>query len=367
MITGRLLFDVTKASRQKHKSGLARVSACLRREMSPLLGDRFIEVEWSERASCFKPRSRVRDFEIQCDDVFLTSELFCEYERPGFEAFLSSKACSSYVIFHDAIPLQHPEFTWPHSVQRHPSYMKMLSKFTGAFAVSQHSAILLEEYWEWLGFEYSPSVKSIQLGSDGFFLESSSPKTSFGKRPQVLIIAILEKRKGQDLALEACKILWDEGIEFDLHLVGRANPYFGKDIEKALKQAIRSGYPIHLYGQIEDTSLQTLLEKIDLTLFPTRAEGCGLPVLESLWRGIPTLCSGLASIKENARFGGCRLFEPENVESLASSLRGLVLDQNELQCLGNGIKTEILPRWRSTVEEILNYIKSESPSVVSVS
>ncbi len=362
MINGRLLFDVTKASRQKHKSGLTRVSSCLRREMGSMLGKHFLEVEWSERAEMFRPLSRSKSFQITPDDVFLTSELFCEYERPGFEAFLSSRICKSYVIFHDAIPLQHPEFTWPHSVQRHPSYMKMLANFSGAFAVSQHSAILLEEYWEWLGFEYSPSVKSIQLGSDGFFLESSAPKSEFNDRPQVLNIAILEKRKGQDLALTACKRLWDEGVEFDLHLVGRANPYFGKTIEKSLKKAVKEGYPIHLHGQIEDGALQTLLEKIDLTFFPTRAEGCGLPVLESLWRGIPALCSSLASIRESARFGGCRLFEKENEQSLYEALRTLMTDKEALLTLGQGIQTEMLPRWRSTVEEIMNHIRSECDS-----
>ena len=36
------------------------------------------------------------------------------------------------------LSLQYPEFTWPHSVQRHPSYMKMLAMFSGIFAVSAH-------------------------------------------------------------------------------------------------------------------------------------------------------------------------------------------------------------------------------------
>ena len=95
---------------------------------------------------------------------------------PGFRDFLAARPCRLAAMFHDAIPLRFPHITWPHSVQRHPSYMKMLSLFDGVFGVSQHSSLILEEYWEWLEYEYSPSVKSIQLGADGLFPEHPSKR-----------------------------------------------------------------------------------------------------------------------------------------------------------------------------------------------
>ena len=359
MIKGRILFDVTKASRQRQKSGLARVSSCMKGELQSMLGARFLEVVWDGRKETFRPRLKQKDFRVEANDVFLTGELFCEFERTGVERFLSESPCRAYAIFHDAIPMQHPEFTWPHSVQRHPSYMKMLTLFTGVFGISSHSSILLEEYWEWLDVGAAPSVKSIQLGSDGIFAEPSSPKTVYEDRLQILMLGIVEKRKGQDLALEAAKLLWDEGLEFDLHVVGRTNPYFGKDIARALKDAAKAGYQVNMHGEIDDAALQQLFLNTDLILLPSLAEGCGLPVLESLWKGVPTLSSNLHSVRENSRFGGCELFEMGNVEALTDALRNLIKNRRKLQELTDGIQTKMLPRWKKTARDIIDHMVTE--------
>lgn len=359
MIKGRLLYDVTKACRQKQKSGLVRVSNCLKRELQPLLGDNFVEVVWDDRKETIRPLDKRRAFRVEPTDVFFTSELFCEFERAGVERFLSESPCRAYAVFHDAIPLQHPEFTWPHSVQRHPSYMKMLTLFTGVFAVSSHSSIQLEEYWEWLEIQAAPSVKSIQLGADGVFLESSSPKSERSERLQLLLLGIVEKRKGQDLALEAAHKLWKEGLAFDLHVVGRTNPYFGKAIERALKESAKNGEAVVLHGQASDEELQTLFGEADLVLLPSLAEGCGLPVLESLWQGIPTLSSDLHSVRENSRFGGCELFETGNADALAEALRRLIESPNALKSLSESIRSAMLPRWEATVREIIDHMVAE--------
>ncbi len=359
MSSGKLLFDVTKASKQSHHSGVLRVSSSLRRELKESLGERFMEVTWSDRKQSFVPASRAPGFRIDREDALLTGELFSEFERPGIEGFLKSGACRCYAIFHDAIPLRHPEFTWPHSVQRHPSYMKMLSLFDGVFGVSQHSSIVLEEYWEWLGYQYSPSVKSIQLGADGLFAERPSAKP-FSEGPlDVLMLGIIERRKGHDIALDACNRLWDEEHKFNLHVVGRANPYFGKDIEKRMKKMVKEGRSLVLHGHLKDEALREVISQTDLVLVASRAEGCGLPVLESLWSGLPVLCSKLPPTRENARFGGCRFFANEDSADLASQLRLLLNTPSTLQDLRQEIREDILPTWASAAKAIQDTICPE--------
>lgn len=360
-MSGRLLFDITKASKQSHYSGVLRVSSCLKDRLREALGSELVEVVWSDRKQTFRAPEIGRSFAVEPEDVLVTAELFNEFERPGIEAFLKSSACRAFAIFHDAIPLRNPEFTWPHSVQRHPSYMKMLSLFDGVFGVSQHSSIVLEEYWEWLGYEYSPSVKSIQLGADGLFPESMPPRDHEGDSFDVLMLGIIEKRKGQDLALDACSRLWDDGLEFNLHVVGRANPYFGKDIEKRMKRMAKGGRSIQLHGHLDDAGLKRLIPQMDLLLFSSRAEGCGLPVLESLWSGLPVLSSKLQSVRETSRFGGCSFFETENTEDLAIQLRRLIENPNLVSDLKHGIQASLLPTWNHTAREILETIRVGVP------
>ena len=359
MIRGRILYDVTKACKQKQKSGIARVSSCLKKELEALLGDRFVEVVWDDRSREMRPKGRIYDWRVESRDVFLTCELFCEYEREGIENFIKEFPGLTYGIFHDAIPLQYPEFTWPHSVQRHPSYMKMLALFSGIFAVSSHSAMQLEEYWEWLELQRAPSVRTIQLGCDGVFGDWCSPKKEIGDPPRILTLAILEKRKGQDIAIEAARLLWDEGIRFHYDFVGRTNPYFGKDVERLLKRTAKRGYSVAFHGQLLDEQLQKVFDRADLVVLPSLAEGCGLPLLESLWRGVPTLSSSLHSIRENARFGGCRLFKRGDYGDLAKSLRSLIEKPSELENLKASIRSEALPRWKSTAVDIVDHLVTD--------
>ena len=82
-------------------------------------------------------------------------------------------------------------------------------------------------------------------------------------------------------------------------------------------------------------------------------------MLESLWKGVPTLSSSLHSVRENSRFGGCELFETGNVCALTEALRELVTNRLKLQKLTDGIQTKMLPRWQATGREIIDHMVAE--------
>ena len=114
-----------------------------------------------------------------------------------------------------------------------------------------------------------------------------------------------------------------------------------------------------VHGQLADAQLQKVFDGADLVVLPSLAEGCGLPLLESLWRGVPTLSSSLHSIRENARFGGCQLFKRGDCEDLAMSLRNLIERPSELADLKGSIRSEELPRWKSTAVDIVEHLVTD--------
>jgi hypothetical protein len=172
-------FDATKTGKAGHRSGLTRVSARLR----DALGSAAREVGWLDW-------NRV----VRADDWFFTPELFSAQERPGLVEFLSSRPCRLAAIFHDAIPLKHPHITWPHSVARHPGYLKLLAQFDRVWAVSRASREELLGFWRWQGIERTPPVEVLALGSD--FSGRSRvvvPKTE--SRQSILCVGIIEPRR----------------------------------------------------------------------------------------------------------------------------------------------------------------------------
>ena len=330
-----IFFDVTKSASAGHRSGLTRVSTRLRDE----LGAAVQPVVWTNW-----------DRAVAKDDWFLSCELFSEAERPGFWNFLKNPPCRLAAFFNDAIPLKLPHVTWPHSVARHPEYMKMLASFDRVLAISEASRRELVEFWRWQGVEPHAKVGTILLGAD-FDRASRTIKVSSDKSqvPGLLLcVGIIEPRKNQTFLLEVCAELWREGLAFELHLVGRVNPHFGRPIAEKIK-LLRKEFPgLHFHEAADDRTVGELYERARANVYPTLAEGCGLPLLESLWRGVPCVCSDLPVLRENADAGGCLAVAPGDVAAWKSALRAVLTDTAVVQKLQAAAAVRTLPRWADT-------------------
>ena len=332
-------LDTTKLGKSGHHSGLMRVTSRLSKE----LGDDATEIrgtDWIERA--------------EKGDWFLTAEVFSPDEREGWADMLESRPCRLAAIYHDAIPMKFPRTTWPKSVARHPTYLKMLARFDLVWAVSESSRSELLGYWSWLGLRAVPLVKVIALGAD-FDGQSRSKSTAPSAEKVLLNVAILEPRKNQGQLLDACEVLWSEGLEFELHLVGRVNPHFGRVIEKRIKQAAKTQSRLHFHAAASDEKVAELFAKTRATVFPTRAEGCGLPIIESLWRGLPCVCSDLPVLRENADGGGCVAVPLDYLPAWVAALRKILTDDAHYARLTNEAQNRPLVTWRETA----NTIRSE--------
>lgn len=329
-------FDVTKAAKAGHRSGLTRVSARLREEFK----DAVQPVAWTACQQNAGP-----------DDWFFTAELFSEAERPGIADFLARPPCRVAAVYHDAIPLKHPHITWPQSVRRHPGYMKLLAQVDRVFAISEASRDELLGFWRWQGVEPRGSVEVLPLGSD-FNGAARVQRRSFPAAPVLLSVGIIEPRKNQALLLEVCSALWSEGLKFELHLIGRVNPYFGPPIVARIKELQKRHPGLHFHQAAPDGVVADLYRRARLSVFPTIAEGCGLPLLESLWNGVPCVCSDLPVLLENAT-SGCVTVPVNDGSAWQQTLRDLLRDDERVKTLMAEALARPLPTWAESARMIL--------------
>lgn len=349
----RVYFDVTKTSRQGHASGIRRTAQRLGDALGRSLGDGLIPVVWNGRRASLVTASGGDAVQPVDGDWFLTVEPFAPDERPGFDRFLDDRPCRLAAVFHDAIPMRYPEFTWPRSVARFPAYLKMLSRFDQLFAVSSASAGEVGAYLAWLDTGPVPRIERIQPGAD--FLDADRPQSEgpHGASHSILAVGILEPRKNQAVVLEACERLWQEGLVFDLDLIGRVNPHFGKPLVTEIRRLRRLGRSVVHAARVSDGKLQTLLQSCRFLVFPSRAEGCGLPILEALWMGTPALCSALPSHRESADGGGVFLVEENDPVGWVSALRTHLQDDAAVENLAREARGRDLPTWSDTAAGIL--------------
>lgn len=346
-----IYFDVTKTGRAGHASGINRVSARLRDE----LGAAAVPVEWHARRGVWRTADAHIPVAWRADDWLLTGELFSEAERPGISAFLHSRVGRTAAIFYDAIPLKLPHITWPQSVARHPHYLGLLAEFDRVLAISEASAAELRDFWRWQGRAPRATVTAFVLGADF----NRRPRTTSVVRPEpvegpasLLCVGILEPRKNQIFLLDVCEALWGEGLRFDLHLVGRVNPHFGKPVAARAKALRQAGRPVTHHEGVDDAALLRLYAAARATVFPTIAEGCGLPVIESLWMGVPCVCSDLPVLRENADGGGCMPVAMNDAAAWAGALRRVLTNDAAWRALAAEAAARLLPTWAGAAQQM---------------
>ncbi len=353
----QVYWDCTKARRSRHASGLQRVANNLRDALIAN-GAELTPVHWDGRQQRFVS-TRGSDIDpaeshANGSGIFFTAELFSECERPGLQSWLAATPQRTVALFHDAIPLRMPEITWPQSVQRHPYYLEDLCGFQLVLAVSHQSASDLRAFWRWKGVSRPPPVQVVSCGSDfdgrPRVLASSEPDSD---PPLWLCTAILEPRKNQSGLLDACELLWTEGHRFRLVLAGRVNPHYGKPILRRIRALQSRGFALEHLPAPTDQQLGPLYEQAHLCVFPSLAEGNGLPVLEALWRGVPVVASPIPAAREWSGGHGVEIVDPLTPNALAETLRTLLSDPDRYRTLRNQTAKAPLLSWNEAAQALL--------------
>ncbi len=354
----QIYWDITKMSKNRVFSGLNRVSQCLKQALEAE-GHTLTPVAWSVKNTRYLTYPERDPIVPGPPDLFITPELFSDHERLGVNDWVKNCQGKCIAIFHDAIPLKHPEFTWPKSVSRHPYYLKDLLHYDLILANSEHSRSELEGYWQWLGVDRIPPVVAIPLGADFAGDSRDTTVRTPSKTIHMLMVGILEPRKNHEVVLSAMEILRTQGKNVQLSIVGRINPHFGKPVFRRIETLIRSGLPIRYHRQIEDEELVQLYRRADLTLFPSLVEGNGLPIIESLWRGIPTLASPIPPHLEHAeKGGGVLIVDPMDAAHLAAAIDSIIESPGLLKSLQTEALAHSLPTWKDSANATLTAIRA---------
>jgi glycosyltransferase involved in cell wall biosynthesis len=89
---------------------------------------------------------------------------------------------------------------------------------------------------------------------------------------------------------------------------------------------------VRFLGWVPSDELEGLYDAAACFVFPSLAEGFGLPVLEAMARGVPVACSGRGSLAEVAG-DAALLFDPQSEAAIAGAIQLLIDDVDEAQRL----------------------------------
>jgi glycosyltransferase involved in cell wall biosynthesis len=170
--------------------------------------------------------------------------------------------------------------------------------------------------------------------------------------PYLLYVGTIEPRKNLARLLRAWHRLWRRGaIPHQLVLVGGRGWRDG-----AIYRAIRSidcGDALRLAGYVPTADLPGLYTAADAFAFPSLAEGFGLPVIEAMACGTPTLISTARALQELA--GGAALaVDPYDERAIEDGLERLLNDAAlREQLRARGLRRAAEYSWEATARRTL--------------
>ena len=168
-------------------------------------------------------------------------------------------------------------------------------------------------------------------------------------------------RKNQLAAIEAFDRVRRKFPKYEMRfdLVGHVHPEVTAGVRQAL--SLTEGR-LTVSGYLSDDSVREMMANAHASVFVSLAEGFGLPVAESLWLGVPCLCSGTGAVGEIAAGGGCLAVDPTDVDAISASFEKLMFDQKLYQELLGEIAARPLRSWTDYAEDIAGALWASEPT-----
>ncbi|MEW5737903.1 MAG: glycosyltransferase family 1 protein [Myxococcota bacterium] len=142
--------------------------------------------------------------------------------------------------------------------------------------------------------------------------------------PWVLYAGALDARKNVELVLDAIERLHAGGRKVSLVLAGQR--WFGAGAIEMRVQALKArGVDVRPLGYLDERVFYAVMRRAGVFVFPSRYEGFGLPPLEAMHLGVPTIVSTEGSLPEVCGDGALQV-GPDDGVGLATRLEELLSD-----------------------------------------
>lgn len=202
-------------------------------------------------------------------------------------------------MVHDLIPLTHPQFCRPGERQRHTARLRtVLEAGAGVLTNSNVTLEQLQQFADACALPLPPvAVAPLAPAALSLAPDAAPPMPE----PYFVILGTIEPRKNHLLLLNLWRRLVSELGDRAPHLVVIGQRGWECDeILKMLERCAGPGAKVHELPACPDAELARYLAHARALLFPSFAEGYGIPLVEALMLGTPVIASDLPAFHEIA-------------------------------------------------------------------
>jgi glycosyltransferase involved in cell wall biosynthesis len=203
---------------------------------------------------------------------------------------------------------------------------------------------------------HADKVYTVYNGASACFSPSPSPSLPEGgnDRPRTLLyVGRADPYKNVDALVRALALVRSStDMDVRLQIAGAPDPRYPQATELAETLGVSSA--VTWTGYLMDDALVNAYRTADLLVHPSRYEGFGLQIVESMACGTPVVCSNGGSLPEVAGDAAIQ-FDPDDVDALVQAITR-VLTQPELAAdmRERGFAQSARFRWQAAAHQTLD-------------
>jgi glycosyltransferase involved in cell wall biosynthesis len=206
------------------------------------------------------------------------------------------------VTVHDTVPWTHPETLTPRGVHFHKAMVKRAYKYADAVVVPTHAVASalnsIHRFDERLRVIGGAPSGRLRVPVDA---DLRAERLGLPDR-YVLAVGTLEPRKGLRQLIEGMAHP-DAPVDVPLVIAG-PDGWGDVDVVEIAERAGLAQDRVRVLGRVDDADLAVAYDRATVFVFPSLAEGFGLPVIEAMSLGTPTIHSDDPAVREVASDAG---------------------------------------------------------------
>ena len=200
------------------------------------------------------------------------------------------------VLIHDTIPLDFPEYQADGATER---FAKFLQRACDSADLLIYNSKQTEQHVQRHASGVLPKGIVAHLGIDLATAEPGElPEGLPPKQPFFLTVGTIEPRKAHGVLLDVWEVLEEElGNETPTLLICGSRGWKNESVFRRLDALDRSSHVQEVAG-LSDGAVACLMDEATALLFPSYAEGFGLPAAEAAHHNTPIVCNDLPIYRE---------------------------------------------------------------------
>lgn len=250
--------------------------------------------------------------EFQAGDMFLGLDYAPHNIPQNQQMYLdfANHGVAIYFVVYDLLPMLRPDVFVEGAKAGFERWLETVVNVSdGVVCISRSVA---DELLEWLQKTQQKRLSSIRVGyfhlgadiaADAQTMEIAANDDSVpfqvSARPSIIMVGTLEPRKGYAQALSAFEILWSQGKQINLVIVGKQG-WMVEQLAQRLRNHPENGKRLFWFEDAGDALLLRLYEASAALLAASEGEGFGLPLIEAAQHKLPIIARDLPVFREVA-------------------------------------------------------------------